>query len=41
VRGALPQALADVGASRLAPSVAARRLLDLFEHATPRPGSAP
>jgi LAO/AO transport system kinase len=31
VRGALPQTLAEVGAARLAPSVAARRLLDLFE----------
>jgi LAO/AO transport system kinase len=31
VRNALPQALADVDASRAAPTVAARRLLDLFE----------
>jgi len=41
VRGALPQALADVGAAKLAPSVAARRLLDLFEQAASRPGLAP
>jgi len=33
VRAALPGALADVEASRLAPSVAARLLLDLFENA--------
>jgi LAO/AO transport system kinase len=31
VRAALPQALADVADSRSAPTVAARRLLDLFE----------
>jgi len=33
VREALPAALAEVEGARLAPSVAARRLLDLFEHA--------
>ena len=31
VREALPRALADVEGARVAPSVAARRLLDLFE----------
>ncbi len=33
VRDALPQALANVGAAKLAPSVAARQLLNLFENA--------
>ena len=32
VREALPGTLADVAGARVAPSVAARRLLDLFEH---------
>ncbi|MCP5340202.1 MAG: methylmalonyl Co-A mutase-associated GTPase MeaB [Steroidobacteraceae bacterium] len=36
VRDVLPQALADVEASRLTPSVAARRLLDLFENSSNR-----
>ena len=40
VRAALPAALADVEGSRLAPSVAARRLLDLFEHAADGSGTA-
>ena len=31
VRAALPQTLEDVAAARIAPSVAARALLDLFE----------
>ncbi|MEN9788758.1 MAG: hypothetical protein RLZZ473_822 [Pseudomonadota bacterium] len=37
VRRALPQALQDVTSSRVAPSSAARRLLDLFEHPTDQP----
>jgi LAO/AO transport system kinase len=32
VRAALPQALHDVGDGRIAPSAAARTLLNLFEH---------
>ena len=35
VRRALPQALDDVGAARIAPSSAARTLLDLFEQPNP------
>jgi LAO/AO transport system kinase len=34
VRAALPQALADVAGARVAPSSAARALLNLFEHPT-------
>jgi LAO/AO transport system kinase len=34
VRAALPQTLADVAAARIAPSSAARALLNLFEHTT-------
>jgi hypothetical protein len=32
VRQALPQTLCDVSEARVAPSAAARALLDLFEH---------
>jgi LAO/AO transport system kinase len=32
VRKALPQTLRDVGEARVAPSAAARALLNLFEH---------
>ena len=35
VRRALPQALRDIGEARIAPSSAARALLDLFERPTP------
>lgn len=36
VRGALPQTVADVGGARVAPSTAARTLLDLFEQPSER-----